>query len=110
MRQEESTVTHLVYCTAPDQTVAEQIATIAVEQRLAACVNVLSGVTSVYRWQGQLHRDSECLLLLKTTAMKLEALKRQILAVHPYELPEIIAVEIGAGHSPYLDWIQAQCT
>ncbi len=97
----------LVLCTCPDETSAERIATALVEERLAACVNRVPGIASTYRWQGKVCRDHEQLLLIKTTHDGFDALRTRILALHPYELPEVIAVDIAAGHAPYLDWIEA---
>ena len=96
----------LVLCTCPDEPAGERIATALVEEHLAACVNRIAGVTSTYRWQGKLCRDSEQLLLIKTTRERFEMLRARIIALHPYELPEVIAVDIAAAHTPYLDWIE----
>ena len=98
----------IVFCTCPDETCAEHIATALVEEHLAACVNRIPGIASTYRWQGKLCRDSEQLLLIKTTRERFEALRERIVALHPYELPEVIAVDIAAGSAPYLDWIEAE--
>lgn len=95
----------LVCCTVPDTETASKLAKRLVEQRLAACVNIISGVRSVYEWQGKLCDDAEALLLIKTTTDKLEPLQSFILSEHPYELPEVIAVPIEAGLPAYLDWI-----
>lgn len=97
----------LVYCSCP-RSEAQALARTVVEQGLAACVNVLDGVQSIYRWQGELQHDEEALLLIKTRQSRLPALQATLLAAHPYELPEIIAVPIGAGHAPYLQWIRDQ--
>jgi periplasmic divalent cation tolerance protein len=84
---------------------AERIARALVEQRLAACVNVVSGVVSVYRWKGGVCRDEERLLVIKTRAARLEALREALVALHPYELPELVALPIEGGHEPYLAWL-----
>ncbi len=97
----------IVFCTCPDVASAERIATALVEQRLAACVSRLPGVVSIYRWEGAIERAEEVQLLIKTTAGAFDALKRAVLALHPYELPELLAVEAAAGLQPYLDWIGA---
>lgn len=98
----------LVYCTCPDAATAQRIADAVVGERLAACVNLLPGVTSVYRWQGKVEQANEVLLLIKTTADRLEALSARVRELHPYELPEVIAVEVRAGLPAYLDWVAAQ--
>ncbi|GAB3380913.1 divalent-cation tolerance protein CutA [Lysobacter fragariae] len=98
----------LVYCTCPDDASAERIAAALVTERLAACVNRLPGVQSTYRWQGQLETASEVLLLVKTTTDHLPALTARVQALHPYELPELIAVEVRAGLPAYLDWVIAE--
>jgi periplasmic divalent cation tolerance protein len=98
----------IVFCTCPDTASAERIADALVGESLAACVNLLPAVTSVYRWQGQVERASEIQLLIKTTAGRLEALGARVAELHPYELPELIAVEARAGLPAYLDWVAAQ--
>jgi periplasmic divalent cation tolerance protein len=84
---------------------AERIARALVERRLAACVNVLPGVVSVYRWKGELCRDQELLLIMKTRTERLPALREALVALHPYELPELVALPIESGHPPYLAWL-----
>jgi periplasmic divalent cation tolerance protein len=96
----------LVYCTCPDAETAQRIARALVEQRLAACVNVVPGLRSIYRWQGAIQDDAECLLLVKTRAARVTALTEAIRGLHPYELPEVIAVPVVAGLAPYLDWVR----
>lgn len=98
----------LVFCTCPDEAVAGHIAHALVEERLAACVNRVPGITSTYRWKGDVCRDSECLLLIKTTVERFAALRERIVALHPYELPEVIAVDVVRGLPPYLAWIAAE--
>jgi periplasmic divalent cation tolerance protein len=85
---------------------AERIARSLVEQRLAACVNVLPRAVSIYRWQGAVERACEWLLVVKTSAQKLEALREALVAQHPYELPELVALPIAGGHAPYLAWLE----
>jgi periplasmic divalent cation tolerance protein len=85
---------------------AERIARALVEQGVAACVNVVPGVVSFYRWKGRLERDAEMLLVIKTRGERFEALKAALLAEHPYELPELVALPIAAGHAPYLEWLE----
>lgn len=91
-------------------TSAETLARALVDARVAACVNVLPAVTSIYRWQGAVARDEESLLLIKTTAEGFETLRREVLAHHPYELPEVIGLDVTAGHGPYLEWVAASVT
>jgi periplasmic divalent cation tolerance protein len=98
------------YSTCPDPETACQLAERLVEESLAACVNCLPGVTSVYRWQGKVTTDSETLLMIKTTADRFEALRARLVELHPYELPELIAVPIEHGHAPYLAWVAAGST
>ena len=100
----------LALCTCPDEAAAERIATALVAERLAACVNRLPGIVSTYRWKAEVCRDSECLLLIKTTSERFAALSERIVALHPYELPEVVAVDIARGLPPYLDWIAAETT
>lgn len=89
---------------------AESLAAALVDCRVAACVNIVPGLRSVYRWQGQICRDDEALLLIKHPAEGFEALRAAILARHPYELPEIVAVDLDRGHPPYLAWILEACS
>jgi periplasmic divalent cation tolerance protein len=84
---------------------AERIARSLVEKGVAACVNVVPGVVSFYRWKGKLERDAEMLLVIKTTGERFEALKAALLAEHPYEVPELIALPVAAGHERYLEWL-----
>lgn len=95
----------LVFCACPDRETAQTIAAALVERRMAACVNILPGVTSVYRWQDAVEQADECLLLIKTTRDRYPDLEHDIRARHPYELPEIVAVSIERGLPGYLRWI-----
>jgi periplasmic divalent cation tolerance protein len=94
-----------VYCTCPDQVVAERIAEAVVSERLAACVNLVPDVTSIYRWQGEIQRDAELLLIIKTRRTVYPQLEARIIELHPYQVPEIIALPIQAGSAAYLAWI-----
>lgn len=96
----------VVLCTVPDSDVGQRIAAHLVEYRLAACVNLLPGVQSVYRWQGEVHSDAEALLMIKCRAADYPQLQAAILELHPYELPEIIAVPLVDGLPQYLDWVR----
>lgn len=86
----------------------EALAERAVEERLAACVNLIPGVRSVYRWEGAVHRDAETLAVLKTTPAALGALQARVLELHPYDVPEFLALPVETGSGPYISWI-ADC-
>lgn len=94
-----------IMCTTPDETVAEKIARAALESRVAACVQILPPIKSMYWWQGNIEEDSEILLLIKTSQNRLEELTRTVKSHHPYDVPEISAVPITGGSPEYLDWI-----
>lgn len=98
----------LVLTNLPDHASATALATALVEERLAACVNILSPCTSVYRWQGKIESASEVPLLIKTTQDRYAALEAAVRARHPYELPELIALPISDGLPAYLTWLAAE--
>lgn len=99
----------IVYVTAPTIEVGKEIAAALLEQRLAACVNILAPVHSLYLWEGKTQEDQEALLIIKTrSALFDDRLVPAVLATHPYELPEIIAMPIVAGHTPYINWIETE--
>jgi periplasmic divalent cation tolerance protein len=95
----------VVITNLPDRAAAERIAETLVTQGVAACVNVLADCTSIYRWQGELKRDSEVPLLIKTTHAAYPQLESALRALHPYEVPEIIALPVSAGLPEYLKWV-----
>ena len=95
----------VVLVTCPSRAVAGRLANNLVSRRLAACANVLPGITSLFWWKGKVDRCRETLLLLKTTAIGFERLRRAVLALHPYDVPEIIALPVGASHAPYRRWV-----
>jgi len=97
----------LVLTTCGSPGVARRLAGALVERRLAACVNVLPQVSSIYRWMGKIERDSEVLLLIKTAQSELAAIEATIREISGYELPELIAVEISGGSADYLGWVAA---
>jgi periplasmic divalent cation tolerance protein len=97
----------VVLCTCPDEATAESLARTLVTERLAACVNRLSGVRSTYRWQDAVAEDAEVLLLIKTIASRYGALELRLKALHPYEVPEIIGIPATLGSSEYLAWLVA---
>lgn len=91
--------------TCPDRDAAERLATRLVESRLAACVNVIDGIRSTYRWQGRVERDGEVLALIKSTGRAFEGVERVIKDESDYELPEVLAVPVKDGSRAYLDWL-----
>lgn len=97
--------TLLVLTNLPDADTAKRIARLLVEQRLAACVNILAPCTSIYRWQNQIESASETPMLIKTTLLRYPALQAVLTEAHPYELPEIIAIPLHNGQPAYLAWI-----
>jgi periplasmic divalent cation tolerance protein len=98
----------VVLVTVPDPGTAAELARALVEERLAACGNVLPGLRSIYRWEGRVHDEAEALLVLKTTRARFEALRQAVLRMHPYQVPEVIALPVEAGSAPYLAWLGAQ--
>lgn len=98
----------IVFVTCPPDA-AEALARQLVEARVAACVNIVDGVRSVYRWQEAVQQDREALLLIKIPEGGFERLREAVLAQHPYELPEIVAVHADAVHGPYRDWVNTAC-
>lgn len=98
---------HLIYCTCPDLSSAQRIAEHLIAEQLAACVNILPGVQSVYAWQGQIESAQEHLLLIKSPQPHYAAIEAAIKTLHPYQLPEIIAVAIARGSDEYLTWIDS---
>ncbi len=98
----------LVMTNLPAASIAQTIAQQLIEQKLAACANIRSGVTSIYRWQGKIEVTSECALLLKTTHANYDALSDALLVLHPYDVPGIIALPIGRGLPTYLKWVETE--
>jgi periplasmic divalent cation tolerance protein len=94
--------------TAPDADVAQRIARALVDERLAACVNVVPGVRSIYRWEGAVHDDGELLLIVKTTQALLPALAERLAVLHPYARPELVAIAPSGGSERYFDWVRAE--
>jgi periplasmic divalent cation tolerance protein len=100
-----STAVILVYATAPDRGVADRLARILVEERLAACANILPGMRAIYRWQGQVESADEVVLILKTVATSSPALLARLRELHPYEEPCALEVPVTGGLPSYLAWI-----
>jgi periplasmic divalent cation tolerance protein len=95
----------VVFMTAANVEEATRLAEMLVGAHLAACVQILPEIESVYRWQGKIERNAEVLLLAKTTRAKFDDLEREVRALHSYDTPEIVAVPIVAGSAPYLEWL-----
>lgn len=101
----------LVLCTCPDEDSARQLSGFLVQERLAACVNIVNPISSIFAWQGKIDAERESLLLIKTTERAYSALEQAIKQQHPYDVPEIIAIPIQQGSADYLNWIRENtCT
>ena len=98
----------IVLTTVADNEQAETLARQFVEERLAACVSVHPAMLSFYRWKGQIEREAERQLVIKTTSDKLEALETRLRSLHPYDLPEFLVLTVDRGSAAYLDWVAAQ--
>jgi periplasmic divalent cation tolerance protein len=98
----------LVLTTLPTADVAAEVAKALVGEKLAACANILPALRSIYRWEGKVQDENEVLVLLKTRRGQYERLKARILALHPYDVPEVLAVPVEQGHGAYLDWIASE--
>ena len=107
IKTSDSSQYQLVLCTCPDEEAAINIAENLVAQRLAACVNVLPAVYSVYHWQANVESAKENMIVIKTIQEKYSALETVITSLHPYEVPEIIAINIDSGLPEYLKWIES---
>ncbi|AXK72664.1 divalent-cation tolerance protein CutA [Lysobacter sp. TY2-98] len=98
----------VLHCTCPDVATAERIATALVEERLAACVQQLPGLRSTYRWEERVETAEEVLLLIKTADDRIPAAIARVQAMHPYDVPELLVLEVRDGAPAYLDWVHAQ--
>ncbi|HEX6929452.1 MAG TPA: divalent-cation tolerance protein CutA [Gammaproteobacteria bacterium] len=96
----------VILVTCPDRASGMKIGGALVEEKLAACANLVEGMTSIYRWKHAIHRDAEVLLIIKTRQGRFADVEKRVLALHPYEAPEIIACDITAGNASYLKWIE----
>ena len=96
--------------TAPSAEAGAAIGRALVDERLAACVNVVPGLTSIYRWQGQREEASECLLVIKTDAARYAALERRVLELHSYSVPEVLALAVQTGAPAYVQWLTESVT
>jgi periplasmic divalent cation tolerance protein len=97
----------VVLSTFPNPEKAADIAKVVVGEQLAACASLVPTVRSIYRWQGELHDDTETLAILKTSRDRAEQLAARLVALHPYEVPEVVIVPVEGGHAPYLAWVEA---
>lgn len=100
----------LAFSSCPDPEIGRELARGLVESGLAACVNIVPGVSSVYRWNGAVHEDAECLMIAKTTDSGFGPLRDWLRTHHPYELPEVIAVSVSDGLPAYLRWVEETVT
>lgn len=104
----EETKLSIVLVSMPDVEKASSLAKDLVERRLAACVNVLDGVRSFYRWRGEICQDPEVLLIIKTARELMNPLVQEVRSSHPYELPEILALDVAGGLSEYISWVREE--
>lgn len=95
----------IVYVTTPNEESAKNLATAIIHHKLAACVNILPHVLSIYEWEGKVNEDSELLLMIKTTTANVDQLAKFVRENHPYSVAEVISVKIENGNPPYLDWV-----
>lgn len=98
----------VVFCTCPGEDVAEELASGLVKARLAACVNILPKIASVYSWKGEIQADQESLMVIKTTQAQYAKLELWLKDHHPYEVPEVLALPVDAGLPAYLNWIEEE--
>ena len=98
----------VIHCTCPDASVAGRIADALVDERLAACVQQLPGLRSTFRWEGRVETAEEVLLLIKTMHARIPAVFDRVRALHPYEVPELLVLDVQSGLPAYLDWVEAQ--
>ncbi len=98
----------VVLVTAPDAETGARLARSLVEERLAACANLIPGVRSIYRWEGRVQDDAEVLLVLKTRAERVDALAARVSELHPYDVPEVVALPAVGGSRAYLDWVRGE--
>ncbi|MEI8345463.1 MAG: divalent-cation tolerance protein CutA [Candidatus Omnitrophota bacterium] len=99
----------LILCTVPNKVAAQRIASVLVDSKLAACVSFGQGLTSIYRWKGKIRKAREVLMLIKANASKYASIEKTIKQKHPYEVPEIIGIEVAKGSREYLRWIKDSC-
>jgi periplasmic divalent cation tolerance protein len=98
----------VVLSTFPSADVAATVGRTLVEERLAACVNIVPAVRSIYRWESTIHDDAEALAIIKTTAKRVAAMRDRLVELHPYDVPEAIELPVAGGHPPYLAWVTGE--
>lgn len=98
----------VVFSTFPDPDKAAEVARILVTEQLAACVNIVGPVRSIYRWEGEVSDATETLAVIKTTTERFEEMRTRLVALHPYQVAEVIALPVEAGHAPYLAWVTGE--
>ena len=103
-----SSPVRVVLTTAPSPEEAERISGTLVSERLVACANIVPGIVSIFRWEDAVQRESEVLVILKTTEAGLSRLTDRLVELHPYDVPEVVAVDAAGGHAPYLDWVSGE--
>ena len=108
MPSKRPTAIVVVLMTCPNRRTAGELAEQLVAGRLAACVNIIPAVQSIFRWKGKVDRCRELLLIVKTTSRRVKRLRHAVIALHPYEVPELIVLTVTGGHRPYLRWV-ASC-
>lgn len=102
----EDVSARVVLVTAPDARTAESLVRQVVEEGVVACGNIVPGITSIYRWKGTVERETEVMVIFKTTEAGAARLIRRLPELHPYEVPEVLVLPVGAGHRPYVKWIE----
>jgi periplasmic divalent cation tolerance protein len=100
----------IVFSTFPSADLAAGVARTLVDERLCACVNIVPAVRSIYRWQGAICDEPEVLAIVKTSVEQLPALQARLVELHPYDVPEALAIPVAGGHAPYLAWVAAETT
>jgi len=95
----------VVFCTTPDFECAQNIATTLVEEKFAACCNIIQGLVSIYRWENKIQREDELLLIIKSSSEKFSSIEERVKNLHPFETPEIIGTDFSYSSNKYLSWI-----
>ena len=109
-RTDAGTEVAVVYVTVPDREVGRKLASELLSARLVACVNLIPGVESMYRWEGKVESDDELLLMMKTRSALVDTVAQRVVALHPYDLPEVISAPVVGGLQGYLDWVLSSTT